>query len=170
MTVLHPCLHCHRKADCQIKRDALIRIRGLGLTKATLRCKIPEQDFPAGSRVSVRTFILNYGQYADSGPVAVRTDRIGAVAHWRNRKATVVLDKDQEIESLDDDDVRIGVVKVPSDRLTRLDEVTKEMCDCGLLTLDRCHKADFPMIKGSKEFYCDREQAQREPSYAWLAP
>ena len=120
MTVLHPCLHCHRKSDCQIKRDMHVRLRGSGVTKATLRCKVPESDFPPGSIVSVRAFEMRWDEdgYRDITSVAV--DRLGVIRQWRAGKAWVVLNSDQEIQKLDDPNDKIGLLHCTSDRLTRI--------------------------------------------------
>lgn len=146
MTVLHPCLHCHRKASCEIKRDALKQIRGIGITKAKLRCKIPEQDFPPGSIVSVCAFELRPGFYGDDGPAKATIHRTGVVSRWRGGEALVILNKDQEIMKFFDETDRIGLLHATSDRLTRVGDALVDLCSCGL-PATRCMDDDMPRIR-----------------------
>lgn len=152
MTVLHPCLRCHRKDDCEIKQNTLKQIRGAGVTKAKLRCKIPEQDFPLGSVVSVQAFEIRETARGDFDDLAkVRVDRVGVVRSWRDGKACVVLNKDQEIQKLYDENDRIGFLHVTSDRLTRISDAFVDLCKCGLPE-SRCQDGDMPSVRGGAWF------------------
>lgn len=157
MTVLHPCLHCHRKEICEIKRDALKQIRGIGITKAKLRCKLPEQDFPPGSIVSVRAFELRPGGYWDEDAVKSVVHRLGIVHSWRNGEALVVLNKDQEIRKFFDETDCIGLLRATSDRLTRIGDALIDLCSCGL-SADRCADGDMPSIRIG-HWVCAAEQS-----------
>lgn len=146
MTVLHPCLHCHRKTDCQIKRDTLLKLRGCGITKATLRCKIPQADFPPGARVVVDAFEIILEDHDWERRMIRRT---GVVRSWIASQACVVLDKDQEIQMNFKDQGSIGMLRCTSDRLTRIDGPLVDLCSCGLST-ERCENGDMPSIRSGK--------------------
>lgn len=145
MAVLAPCLHCHRRADCAIKADTLKRIRGAGITKATLKCKIPQEDFPPGATVDVKTFRMEEYDYGYAGDGLRKTSVIvrGVVMKWRDRKAVVAIDKAQEIETLAGH--KLGIIKVPPDVLTRIGDDVAELCACGF-TVDRCVDRDLPSM------------------------
>lgn len=153
MTVLSPCRRCHRRADCAIKRAALAALKGTKITKANLLCKIPEQDFPVGTAVQVKAFDLRdlgdeVEQY-DKTAITVR----GIVSRWRNGKATVALDKDQEITQPNNGP--IGILKVEPDRLSLVEGASaSEMCNCGLVTKARCAARDFPSLREGADFNC----------------
>jgi hypothetical protein len=146
MTVLHPCLHCHRRDGCGIRTGLVTRLKGSGITKATVKCKIPEQDFPPGSVVMVQAFeiVENQADYAGPDFFKQRTDRRGVVRGWRSRLCQVILDKDAEIEQLSGNP--IAYLKVPSDHLTLLAEPVRELCACGL-DAERCENSDYPSVR-----------------------
>lgn len=169
MTVLHPCHHCHRKPSCEIRTKTLAGIRGLGITIARVRCRIPEQDFPPGAVVDVSAFELAEGAYADDGYRKTKVTRRGIVRSWHERKAVIVLDKDQEIQK--PEGAAIGYLKVTSDRLTATGLPSVELCKCGL-SQERCEANDYPSIRDNGSFQCQERvienleaQAQREGWY-----
>ena len=150
MTVFHPCFHCHRKAECPIKAQAAKALRGFNITKANIRCGIPKQDFPPGTTVEVRTFVL--ADIGDFEPTYKKEPawRRGVIARWKGSKATVALNKDQEIEQPSDS--AIGYLSVTPDRLGRVDVPLVELCHCGL-TQERCQDGDYPSVRNG-EFQC----------------
>ncbi|MGO4337799.1 hypothetical protein AB4037_23060 [Labrys sp. KB_33_2] len=157
MTVLHPCHNCHRKADCSIRTKTLAALKGLSITKATLQCRLPQKDFPPGAVVEVKAFDLVEKSWSrpDDDPFEKRAiTRRGVIRSWHQRKATVVLDKDQEIEKGFDDGA-IGYLKVPSQRLTATGLPPVELCSCGL-SQARCAAGDYPSVRGGK-FQCGSE-------------
>lgn len=154
MTVLHPCHNCHRKAGCDLRRDILKNLRGLKITLARFSCYIPELDFPAGAVVDVSAFELVEGGYADDGYRKAKIVRRGVVRAWHDRKAIVVLDKDQEIQKPEGD--AIGYLKVTSDRLTATGLPPVELCRCGL-SQERCEANDYPSIRDG-QFCCAENQ------------
>lgn len=160
MTALHPCLHCHRKADCPIKKTTLERLRGLGITNANLRCAIPCGDFPIGTTVDVKAFEFVDAASGPDGPDLRKRAvvRRGVVSRWNKNKATIVLNKDQEIEQFDKPP--IGCLKVETDRLTRIDVPIADLCRCGL-TGERCENRDLPSVRGG-EWFCWEEALERE--------
>lgn len=152
MTVLHPCLHCHRKSDCQIKIDTLAGLKGLRISKANLRCKIPRQDFPIGASVTVQAFELFDCGYSDAESYRKSAiTRRGVVSAWKGNKATVVLDKDEEIETPDGN---IAHLHAEPDRLARIDAPLVEMCSCGGLSKARCEANDHPSLRNDGAWYC----------------
>lgn len=161
MAVLHPCFHCHRKADCAIKRETLEKLRGLKISKANLRCSIPQQDFPAGATVDVQAFILTEGGYDDCGYRKSAVVRRGVVTGWHAGKCSVALNKDQEIEKPEDG--AIGYLKVTTDRLKRVDEPVQEICGCGL-PQSRCENSDYPSIR-TGEWSCWQDQRDGNGSF-----
>jgi hypothetical protein len=150
MTVLHPCLHCHRRPDCEIKARTLTLLKGSGITKANLKCSVPEKDFPPGSVVMVKAFEL-VEDCEDFTPTP--TSRRAVVRQWRNRLASVVLEKDQEIAQPSSNP--IAYLKVPSDRLTLVDEPVRVLCRCGLDAV-RCESNDYPSVRNG-EWYCQED-------------
>lgn len=146
MTILHPCHNCHRKTDCGIRAKTLASIKGLGLTKANLKCRIPEEDFPPGSVVNVSAFEIDEDD-DNKTPITRR----GIVRSWRERKAVVVLDKDQEIEKPYNGG-NIGYLKVTSDRLATTGMPPVNLCACGL-SEERCIDNDYPSTRDGK-FSC----------------
>lgn len=160
MTVLDPCLHCHRKADCPIKRDTLARLRGLNITKARIRCRIPQEDFPAGSAVMVEAFELTEASFGDDDWRKCKTYRRGIVSRWHRGEATIVLDKDQEIQSPHTGANPIGYLKVKSNRLSKVDAPIVELCSCGL-SQERCANAVYPSIRDG-DWQCWTDLRERE--------
>lgn len=154
MTSLAPCRRCHRRETCQIKVSTLAGLKGLRISKATLRCKIPQEDFPIGARVSVQAFeLLDAGYYEESyrkSAVSV----VGIVTAWKGGKATVVLDKDQQIEAVEGN--YIGHLKAEPDRLLRQPGSIVEMCVCGGLSRARCDAKDHPSLRDGKKWNCQR--------------
>ena len=144
MTSLHPCLHCHRNKACSIKADTLAKLRGLKISKAKLRCRIPMDDFPVGATVEVTAFELIDMVEGFVAYEKVDTIRRGVVSRWNLGKATIVLNKDQEITQPDGS--AIGYLKVETNRLTRVDTPIIDLCDCGL-DVDRCTNGDHPSIR-----------------------
>lgn len=142
MTLLHPCLHCHRKADCPIKAATSAKLRGLNITKATLRCAIPKEDFPVGAVVDVAAFEILEDGDGNTGKSSIV--RRGVISSWHKGKATVVLYRDQEIAVADEN--AIGYLKVATDRLSRVDAPIVELCTCGL-DVKRCDNSDYPSIR-----------------------
>lgn len=150
MTSLTPCRRCHRRNDCETRAATLRAIRGMNITKANLRCRIPEQDFPPGSVVDVKAFELGDGW--QDGYRKADTVRRGIVCRWRQGRATVVLNADQEIEVPDGEP--IGFLKAEPDRLTRVDEPVQELCRCGNLTKARCEAKQYPTLKNGSDWLC----------------
>jgi hypothetical protein len=164
MTVLHPCLHCHRKADCQIKRDTHAKLLGTGITKANLRCKIPEQDFPPGARVIIDAFEIRAGEhnaYVDRDDRKCATKRTGVIRCWSGSKCWVVLDKGQEIRKLYDEDDKIGLLSATTDRLTRIGDDVVLLCACGL-DAGRCANNDMPSTRTGKWSCPDKAPSWQE--------
>ena len=161
MAVLYPCFHCHRKDGCAIKKETLERLRGLKISKANLRCPIPQQDFPPGTTVDVAAFILTEGGYDDYGYRKSAVVRRGVVAGWHAGKCSVALNKDQEIEMPEDG--AIGYLKVTTDRLKRVDEPVQEICGCGL-PQSRCENSDYPSIR-TGEWSCWQYQRDGNGSF-----
>lgn len=153
MTVLQPCLHCHRSADCETKRSTLARLRGLSITKANVRCRVPKEDFPEGSVVDVKAFEIDT-EYSNKFHVVKR----GVIARWRSGKVSIVLDKTQEIETPDGHN--IGYLHVTTDRLTKVEGATRELCKCGL-TQERCENRDYPSIR-TGEWSCFEQILERD--------
>jgi hypothetical protein len=139
MTVLQPCFHCHRAADCETKRSTLARLRGLAITKASVRCRIPKDDFPSGTVVDVKAFEIE-PEFSNKFEVVKR----GVVSRWHNGKVSVVLDKAQEIEVFESH--KIGYLHVTTDRLTKIGDDVRELCKCGL-TQERCENRDYPSTR-----------------------
>lgn len=156
MTSLFPCRRCHRRGDCPIETEARTRLRGSKITSAKIKCAIPQQDFPVGSVVSVQAFEIDPEYYNNSV-----IKRRGVVTRWLAGRATVILDKDQEIQKPDGDGA-IGYLKnVESDRLALTGAPTLKLCDCGL-SYDRCGERDFPSIRQG-EWDCFSEKRERYP-------
>ncbi|MGJ4855568.1 hypothetical protein ACN6KF_001514 [Labrys sp. La1] len=155
MTVLHPCHNCHRKTDCSIRAKTLAALKGLSITKATLQCRLPQKDFPPGAVVEVKAFDLVEKPWSrpDDDPYEKRAiTKRAIVKSWLHRKATVVLEQDIEQP---DDLGGIGILKVPSERLTATGLPPVELCSCGL-SQARCDAGDYPSVRGGK-FQCGSE-------------
>ena len=151
MTVFHPCHNCHRKAGCEILVAKRKAIRGLGITKANVKCKIPERDFPPGSIVDVKAFEIDY-ELQNKHAITVR----GVVRAWKSGKASITIKKDDEIVTLDGH--AIGNLRVTSERMKATDLPPVTLCPCGL-SQERCENSDYPSIK-SGEWVC-QEQMMR---------
>ena len=48
MTILHPCLHCHRREGCDVRKAKAKAIAGARLTVARFRCDLGQADFSPG--------------------------------------------------------------------------------------------------------------------------
>lgn len=156
MTSLTPCRRCHRRETCQKRADTLASLRGLGITRANVRCTIPEEDFPVGTAVTVKAFELTFGGWHDDGWRKSDTVRRGTVVGWSDKKATVVLDQDQEI-AIPDRETPISYLRAEPDRLTAIPDAPKaDLCECGNLTKDRCEAKDFPMRRDGSDWFCQR--------------
>lgn len=158
MAILHPCLHCHRKHNCEKRQQTLKSIRGLGVTKASIRCRVPQDDYPAGTVVAVEAFEIDDDGACYTQRKYTVTKR-GVVARWRNGKATVALDKAEEI-SVPDGGHNIGYLHLTPDRLTKIDGSIREICKCGL-TQERCDNRDYPSIRNG-EWSCFQEVLDRD--------
>lgn len=158
MAVLTPCRQCHRRDDCEVKARTQKALRGLAITKATVKCAIPASDFPPGSVVDVRAFQIVESDRYEHEYRKEAVIRRGVVSKWRENKATVILDPGQEIEKTDGD--KIAFLKLPSDRLTQSGEQRVELCPCGL-SRARCDAATFPHLPKGAEWFC-RERALKE--------
>lgn len=161
MTSLSPCRRCHRRLDCEIRARTLAALRGLGITKANLRCTLPEQDFPVGSRVYVRAFELIEGGHWDDGWRRNDVVRAGTVTGWRNKKATVCLDAGQEI-AFPESQGRppIYFLHAEPDRLAKADESATALCRCGVLPKARCEAGQFPTDRHNNRWGCQRENEE----------
>ncbi len=172
MTSLSPCRRCHRRADCEIRERTLASLRGLGITKANLRCAIPEHDFPVGSHVRVQAFELVEGGYWDEGWRRNDIVRLGTVTGWHGKKATVCLDMGQEI-ALPEAEGRppIFFLHAEPDRLTLSDDTVVALCRCGSLPKSRCEAGEFPADRHGNPWGCQRLQEEYwECELAPLAP
>lgn len=66
MTTLLPCIGCIARNDCDIKRAAIKALRGVPITSAKIRCRLPfTRDFPPGTRVSVT--VWDYRDFSGDG-------------------------------------------------------------------------------------------------------
>jgi hypothetical protein len=128
---IKPCLWCHRKRDCGIKRDKLKAVRGAGLTQIVFKCPIPEQDFPPGC--FVRALLKDRTGFIPRIPV-----QGVLMKHWR-KGVLICLDEDSrdgfnsEPTGPEDMPQEVGdVISVRTERLTRLSIPGVRVCKgCG---------------------------------------
>ena len=133
MTV-HPCLNCHRRRDCEIKREKLKGVRGLKLTAIRFRCTIPQDDFPPGCRVLAR--VHNMAEWWSRSSMVTLSGTV--MKHWKNG-VLIAVDFDSResyLENLvypDERPIEMGdVISVRTDRLERLPEPSVRVCkSCG---------------------------------------
>ena len=161
MTHLWPCRRCHRRDTCERRAELLGKLRGAGITKANVRCAIPQSDFPPGSTVDVLAFEIDVGSDGDEF-AKLETVRRGIVRSWRLGKASVVLNPGQEIIGPHHDEgCGISYLKVESDRMTRIDVPIVELCRCGIST-ERCEEGQRPMVRNGK-WHCADEASEMYP-------
>ncbi len=159
MVSLTPCRRCHRRADCAIKQKHVDLLRGSAITKANVRCVIPEADFPPGTPVLVKAFEMQHDGYLDEGGedyIKVKVERAGIVTGWKKKgkKATVVLDVGAEIRPASkNQDECIAHLHAEPDRLTRTGDPV-DMCECGGLPKARCASRQFPYLRGGSDWTC----------------
>lgn len=130
MTILHPCLHCHRRESCEVRKAKAKAIAGARLTVARFRCSLAEPDFPPGCRVTAILTSYGEGNYA-YGEDLRRTNRpvAGTVMRWAQGRVVVLFDEPITLASrLGEAGVR--VLKLPSRRLKPLEEAPRELCAC----------------------------------------
>lgn len=128
MTAIRPCRHCHRSKSCPEKKDKQKALRGLGLTLADFRCALPFLDFRPGERVSAE--LDDYWELECGYHESTRRMVNGTVLRWKERQRKVLVQFDEEIGTAKGDEA-IRILAMWPNRLTKLDELPRELCPCG---------------------------------------
>lgn len=127
---IYPCHWCHRKASCEIRREKIKSVRGLKLTVIRFTCKIPERDFPPGTRVVANVVDRGTHQLCPlHGTVMKHLKRGVLVAVDAEWKEAFLGDRDEP----DNPDPEMGdVIRVHAERLEKLPETGVRVCArCG---------------------------------------
>jgi hypothetical protein len=96
---INPCNHCQRAGDCQIKRDKLAAIRGLGFTTVTFSCATRREDFRPGMRVLAKLDYVRSGNVIPEtceepgGFEEVPGEVTAVVMRWRNSKVYICVEE-----------------------------------------------------------------------------
>ena len=136
MATYRPCLHCHRKKSCAVLSGKRKALRGLGLTLVNFKCDLAQEDFRPGERVRTTLDSYSIQQVYEPAPDDPGTDIVatkivadGTVLWWRDRK--VLVQWDIEIGTYSDTGKYLRILFVYPDRLSKLDEPPRRLCDCG---------------------------------------
>lgn len=90
--ILWPCLHCTFKPYCRHNESIRSALKGQHVTVASVKCSVPFDQFPPGSRANVVLIDYRYGY--DYGERQVAETYEGTVLRKRGRKVQLWLDEE----------------------------------------------------------------------------
>ena len=142
---IQPCNKCPFRADCDIKREKLARVRGLGLTAFKFRCKKLKDSFQPGTKVRVKLDYVAYdiGFHPEEGEwVRTRAQTVDAyVMAFDGPKVRIFVPYSehdpewwlQKLKGANTGDSQfVHVLRVQPDRLEAVGEIVPACKHCGM--------------------------------------